>query len=301
MLRSQKRVNLSVNLGGLKLSNPVILASGTFAEPLERFVDLNKLGGIVFKTITLKPLKGNAPPRIHEVTAGILNSIGLENEGIEEFLREILPYYNRFKCKKIASIAGSCVDEYCQLIKKLNHAKLDAVELNVSCPNIAHGLDFGTDPERLKRLVFKVKSISTHPVIVKLTPNVTDIVKMASCAISAGADIISLVNTLKAAAINHDQKRIFLGGLSGPALKPVALRMVWEICNKFAGFPVIGIGGINSVEDLMDFLYAGAKAVQIGTANLVQPDITMKILKELPFLLDKEGVKDISSIKTLPV
>ncbi|OHB72348.1 MAG: dihydroorotate dehydrogenase B catalytic subunit [Planctomycetes bacterium RBG_16_43_13] len=298
--RSQKAVDLSVNIGILKLANPVMVASGTFGGAFDNILDVDKLGAVIIKTVTLHPRKGNPPPRIVETPSGLVNSIGLENKGLDAFVKDELPRLSKYKTKLIISISGKNADEYIAIVEKLNnYDRIDALELNISCPNVSGGMDYGTNPELTESVVNAVKNISRFFVIAKLTPNVTDITKIASAAINGGADAISLINTIKALPVDWRKSSPRLGGitggLSGPAIKTVALRFVWEVASRF-NIPIIGIGGIADANDVLEFMCVGASAVQVGTANFVDCTVTEKILNELPLLLAKEGITDINSV-----
>ncbi|HZK43640.1 MAG TPA: dihydroorotate dehydrogenase [Syntrophomonadaceae bacterium] len=271
---------MKVNLGGLTLKNPVTVASGTFGygREYEAYIDISEIGALVVKGTTLEPRAGNITPRIIETAAGMLNAIGLENPGIDIFLNEHLPYLKDKNVTVIANIAGSTVEEYAQvaaLIEK--HAGVGAIELNISCPNVAQGgLQFGTSPEMIMQVVKAVKNETSLPVIPKLSPNVTDIVEMALAAEDAGADALSMINTLIGMAVDINTKRPALGnifgGLSGPAIKPVALKMVYQVYQAVK-IPILGGGGIMNVEDALEFIMVGASAVSIGTGNFVYPNI----------------------------
>lgn len=281
-------LNLSVDIGGLKLHSPVIAASGTFGfgHEFEPYADLNRLGGISVKGLTLKPRQGNPAPRIAETAGGILNSVGLQNPGVEAFIAKEIPYLRKFKTKIIANLAGSCEEDYVTAAAMLNEADVDAVELNVSCPNVKAGCAaFGQDPIALEGLVKAVRKVlPSKPLIIKLTPNVTSIVETARAAVSGGADAVSLINTLLGMKIDARRMRPVLanitGGMSGPCVKPVALRMVYEV-SKAVNVPIIGMGGIETGEDAAEFILAGASAVQVGTANLVHPNAVTKVEDEL--------------------
>jgi dihydroorotate dehydrogenase (NAD+) catalytic subunit len=269
--------DLSVNIAGVKLKNPVIAASGTFGFGREyaEFMDLNKIGGISVKGLKLKPTPGNKPPRIAETPAGILNSVGLQNPGVEAFIKEEIPFLRQFDTAIIANIAGTTIEEYCEMAEILNDADIDAIEMNISCPNVKEGcLAFGTSAGGTTLLTKRVREVCNKPLIVKLSPNVTDIKEIAMAAEASGADAISLINTLLGMAIDIHRRRPILannvGGLSGPAVKPVAVRMTHEV-TKVVKIPVIGMGGITSGEDAVEFLLAGASAVMVGTANFVNP------------------------------
>lgn len=295
-------MNLSVNLGKLKLKNPVMTASGTFGygDEYSEFVNLNNIGAVVVKGISLKPMGGNPTPRICETPCGMLNSIGLQNIGLETFIREKLPYLKQFDTKIIVNILGNSVDEYIELAERLEEARVDAVELNVSCPNVKRGgITFGTNQKVLEELIGHVKKRVSLPLIVKLSPNVADIKEFAKIAESAGSDIISLINTITGMSINVRTRSPRLanitGGLSGPAIKPIAVRMVWE-CHKVIRIPIIGMGGIISTEDALEFILAGASAVAIGTANFINPKATQDIIDGIKSFMVEEGISDIKGL-----
>lgn len=274
-----------VKIGKINLKNPVMVASGTFgyAEEFEGLIDLKKLGAIVTKTITLDPKQGNPMPRICETASGMLNAIGLQNKGVDNFIEEKLPYLSKIGVPVIVSVSGDCADEFCELAKRLDREKhVDGIELNLSCPNIkARGL-IAQDKEATYETVKSVREKTGKTLIAKLSPNVTDIVEIAEAACEAGADSVSLINTLIGMAIDVETGKPKLGnitgGLSGPCIKPIALRMVWEVA-KNIDKPVIGMGGIMTAQDAVEFLIAGAKAVQIGTASFIDPGISGKIIK----------------------
>ena len=275
-----------MELAGIKMKNPVMAASGTFGWGREYadYLDLNKLGAIVTKSITLQPRAGNPPPRIVETACGMLNSIGLQNEGIAHFLKEDLPFLAKFDTPVIVNIAGETVEEYAELAALLSRATtVKGLEVNISCPNVkSGGMAFGVDPELTKQVIAAVKKATSLPVIAKLTPNVTDITVIAKAAAAAGADAISLINTLVGMSLDLEtgQSRLgtLTGGLSGPAIKPIAVRMVYEVA-RIMMVPVIGIGGIMTGDDAVEFLLAGAKAVQVGTANFVDTEASLKVVK----------------------
>jgi dihydroorotate dehydrogenase (NAD+) catalytic subunit len=280
---------MTVRLAGLELANPVIAASGTFGYGVEfeEIVSLERIGGFVTKGISLEPMAGHKPQRIVQTAAGMLNAIGLQNVGVEEFVSRKLPALQRYpKCKVIVNVFGCTVTEYLEVIKRLNQAEgIAAYELNVSCPNVhAGGMAFGADPGSLEYLVSRAKSASTRPVIVKLSPNVTSIAHMAKVAAAAGADAISLVNTFLAMSIDAETRQPRLsnitGGLSGPAIKPIALRMVYESA-RAVSIPILGMGGIVLPEDAVEFLLAGATAVQVGTASYADPRATERLARGL--------------------
>jgi dihydroorotate dehydrogenase (NAD+) catalytic subunit len=278
--------DLSVDIGGLVLKNPVMTASGTFgyAQEFESLLDLEALGAIVVKGLSLTPTKGNPPPRIVETPSGMLNAIGLENVGIEAFIEQKLPFLRTLSTPVIVNIYGKTVTEYATLAKRVDSIDgIAAIEVNISCPNVKQGgLAFGADPNSAARVVNAVRHMTKKPLIVKLSPNVSDIVKIAVNVERAGADCVSLINTITGMAVDIKTGKPHLanitGGLSGPAIKPVALRMVWQVAQAVA-IPVIGIGGIMTAEDALEFIIAGATAIQVGTANFINPKATMDILE----------------------
>ncbi len=288
-------IDLSVQLGRLKLNNPVLTASGTFgyAREMEKIVELGKLGGIVPKTITALPRPGNAPWRTVETTAGMLNAIGLDNDGIDYFLSSHWPYLSKLPTKVIVSLAGKSRSEFVELAEKMNTVEnVAALELNISCPNVAGGVDFGTNPQSCFDVVSGVRAISRFPIIAKLTPNVTSIVSIAQAAADAGADAVSCINTVLGMAIDWRKRKPLLGnvvgGLSGPAIKPIALRCVYQIASSVK-IPIIGIGGISNLDDVMEFFVAGATAIQIGTANYFDPQLSTRLVEALPSALQSLG------------
>ena len=294
--------DLRVSLGPLALNNPVMTASGTFGYGAEfsSLVDLHRLGAVVVKGISLVPRPGNPPPRIVETSCGMLNAIGLENVGLERFLSDKMPWLRTLRTRVIVNILGDSVEEYAELARALAAAPgIDGLEVNISCPNVKKGgVAFGTVPEMAAAVTRAVREASTLPLIVKLSPNVTDIVAMARAVADSGADAISLINTLIGMAIDARTRRPRLanviGGLSGPAVKPVALRMVWQVASAVA-IPVVGIGGIGTAEDAIEFLLAGATAVQVGTANFYNPAATMDILTGLEDYLREQGAEPVDA------
>ena len=300
MTENPATVNLEVQLGRLRLPNPILAASGTFgyAREMESLVDLPRLGGIVPKTITHQPRVGNAPPRTTETAAGLLNSIGLDNDGMAAFISHHLPYFRRLICPLIVSIAGRSPDDFPRMAARLDgEPGIAALELNISCPNVSGGVDLGTDPAACAAVVASVRNACGLPVLVKLTPNVTDITAIAQAA--AGADAIALINTVLGMAVDWRRRRPVLGnvlgGLSGPAIKPIALRCVFQVA-RAVDTPLVGIGGISTIDDVMQFLVAGASAVQIGTANFADPTVTMKLLDQLPGALESAGVRSVAEL-----
>ncbi|KYH33375.1 dihydroorotate dehydrogenase [Neomoorella mulderi] len=297
------RVNLAVEIAGLTLQNPVMPASGTFGfgEEYAPFIDLNRLGALVVKTITLHPTPGNPPPRLMESYCGLLNSVGLQNPGLEIFLREKLPYLRQYRPPLIVSIAGRTMEEYAELAARLSETEgIAALEVNISCPNVKEGgIVFGTVPAMAARVTATVKEHTHLPVIVKLTPNVTDITAIARAVEDAGAGAIALINTLQGMAIDIEKRRPALaniaGGLSGPAIKPVALYAVWRVA-RAVKVPVIGMGGIMTARDAIEFLLAGASAVAVGTATLVNPGAIMEIIAGLENYLAEQGFEDVREL-----
>jgi dihydroorotate dehydrogenase (NAD+) catalytic subunit len=295
-------VDLSVALGRLRLANPVLVASGTFgyAREMAGLVELGRLGGILPKTITKAPRPGNPPPRTYETSGGMLNSIGLDNDGIEAFIANLLPYLAGLKTKIIVSIAGKSLPEFVDMAAQLDGLPgVDALELNISCPNVSGGVDFGTDPAMCEAVVSGVRKVTGVPVIAKLTPNVTDIAVIARAAEAGGSDALAVINTCLGMAINWRQRRSqlgrMMGGLSGPAIKPIALRAVFQVAQAVK-IPIVGIGGIATIDDVMDFLVAGAAAVQVGTANFYNPCVSIQILDALPGALREAGARSLGEV-----
>jgi dihydroorotate dehydrogenase (NAD+) catalytic subunit len=299
----QPQIDLTVELGRLSLRNPILVASGTFgyAREMEQLVRLGSLGGILPKTITLQPRAGNAPWRTVETSAGLLNSIGLDNDGVGTFIDSHLQYLRTLDTAIIVSIAGKSRDEFVQLATTLAAAGgATALELNISCPNVSGGVDFGTDPELCRQVVSGVRECCELPILAKLTPNVTRIVDIAQAAADGGADAVCCINTLLGMAIDWRKRKPVLGnvlgGLSGPAIKPVALRCVYQVA-KAVNIPVVGIGGIATIDDVMEFLAAGATAVQIGTANYYDPTVSQRLVESLPAALFELGAHQVSQAR----
>lgn len=295
-------VRLAVQLGRLGLPNPILVASGTFgyAREMERIVELSRLGGILPKTITRQPRPGNVPWRTVETSAGLLNAIGLDNDGIDTFIAHHLPYLRGIAAPVIVSIAGRTAAEFVEMAEILGGQEgIAALELNISCPNVSGGVDFGTSPDSCRRLVEGVRSACTLPVLAKLTPNVTSIADVARAAQAGGADAISLINTVQGMAVDWRRRRPMLGnilgGLSGPAIKPIALRCVYQV-RRAVSVPLIGIGGIGTIDDVMEFLVTGCTAVQIGTANYYDPTVTMRIVDALPSAIESLGANSVDDI-----
>jgi dihydroorotate dehydrogenase (NAD+) catalytic subunit len=302
-LKRYFNVDLTVQIGHLKLKNPVMTASGTFGygEEYAEFVDLNMLGAVVAKGISLKPMEGNPSPRICETPCGMLNAIGLQNVGLKKFLKEKLPYLRKFDTRVIVNVFGNTINEYVKLSKALDNAGVDAIELNVSCPNVKKGgMIFGTDKKALAGLIAKVRqSVNKAILITKLSPNVSNIQEFSRIAEDTGSDALSLINTIPAIAIDIETRKPKLanitGGLSGPAIKPIAVRMVWE-ASKAVKIPVIGIGGIINAEDAIEFILAGATAIEVGTANFVNPKATTEIIEGIEAYLQRKGILDVKDI-----
>ncbi len=296
-------IDLSVRLGRLSLKNPILVASGTFGyiREMAGFVQLDVLGGVIPKTVTRLPRAGNPTPRTVETAAGLLNAIGLDNDGIAHFIEHHLPYLRTIGTAVVANIAGEDEDGFVEMARILNEANgLAAIELNLSCPNVSHGLDLGIDPSAVESVVRRCREVGPLPVIAKLTPNVTSIPAIARAAYEGGADAVSIVNTFRGLAVDWKRRRPILsfdfGGLSGPAIKPLALRAVWEVSRAVPELPIIGIGGIASVDDALEFLVAGASAVQVGTATFADPTICARILSELPSRIEEMGSRSVREI-----
>jgi dihydroorotate dehydrogenase (NAD+) catalytic subunit len=295
--------HLSVRIAGIEFCNPVLVASGTFGygEEYQSLIDLNKLGGVVTKSVTLEPREGHAPPRTCETPCGMLNAIGLANVGVEEFIKEKLSFLTSLETRVIVNVAGSTVQEYVEVVKKLNGTEgIDMLEINISCPNVKEGgIAFGSKVKSAYECIKAVRESSSYPIIAKLSPNVTDIVEIADVVQEAGADAISLINTLVGMAIDVEKRRPVLanvsGGLSGPAIKPVALAMVWKVAQAVK-VPVIGIGGIMSTRDALEFILAGASMIQVGTGNFVDPQTSLKIVNGLSEYCKKKEIKKITDL-----
>ena len=295
--------DMSVEIAGIRLKNPVITASGTFGygEEFAEYVNLEEIGAIVTKGLSLKPKAGNPTPRIVETPGGMLNAIGLQNVGIDAFIAKKVPYLRTVRTPVIVNMFGNTLEEYGELASRLDRVpEVAAVEVNISCPNVKHGgIVFGTDPAAAYEVVKLVREATIKPVIVKLSPNVTDVVAMAHACSDAGADALSLINTLTGMAIDLQKRRPVLanitGGLSGPAIKPVALRMVWQVA-KAVDIPIIGIGGIMSATDALEFMLAGATAIQVGTANFLDPSAAQTIARDMESYLADNGIADVKNL-----
>jgi dihydroorotate dehydrogenase (NAD+) catalytic subunit len=298
-----KKPDLSVNIAGISLRNPIMTASGTFGygEEFAEYVDLEKIGAIVTKGLSIRPKAGNAMPRIVETPGGMLNAIGLQNVGIDAFIEKKVPFLRTISTPVIVNFFGNTLEEYAALAEKLDAIpEVAGIEVNISCPNVKHGgIVFGTDPKSAHSVVTAVRSATIKPLIVKLSPNVTDIVEMAVACAEADADALSLINTITGMSIDVKTRRPALanitGGLSGPAIKPVALRMVWQV-SRAVQLPIIGIGGITTATDVLEFLLAGATAVQVGTANFRSPSASQRIVEDLETYLLENNISDIKEL-----
>jgi len=297
------KLKMGVNIGGLALKNPVMTASGTFGygEEYSDYLDLNRLGAIIVKGLSLKQRDGNPPPRIIETASGMLNAVGLQNVGVRTFIDEKLPWLRRIDSAVVANIFGETIEDYANVAEILNDAEgVNALEVNISCPNVKRGgIAFGSDPALAGEVTRAVKDVSRLPVIVKLTPNVTDITEIARATETAGADALSLINTITGMSVDIEKRVPHLenvtGGLSGPAIKPVALRMVWEVVNAVS-IPVIGVGGIMNARDALEFLIVGAKAVQVGTANFINPSVAADIIDDMRKYMSEKSINDINDL-----
>ncbi|EOT26727.1 dihydroorotate dehydrogenase [Eubacterium sp. 14-2] len=292
-----------MDIAGITLKNPVMPASGTFGSGQEYsgFVDLNRLGAVVTKGVSLVPWEGNSTPRIMETASGMINAVGLQNPGIDVLIERDLPFLRKFDTKVIVNVCGSTVADYLEVVERLAGQEIDMLEINISCPNVEHGgIAFGQEPGMVEYITKEIKKKAAQPVSMKLTPNVTDITEIAKAAEAGGADALSLINTITGMRIDI-KKRAFsvankTGGLSGPAIKPIALRMVWQTC-RAVSIPVIGMGGIQSAEDALEFIMAGATAVAVGTANFRNPYAMPEIIEGLEKYMDENGIKDLQEIR----
>ncbi len=299
----ETKVKLAVNLGGLPMKNPVTVASGTFAAGREYsdFVNVAALGAVTTKGVSLNGWEGNASPRIAETPSGMLNSIGLQNPGVAHLIEEDLPWLRSVGATSIVNVSGHSFDEYVNVIERLEDTTLvDAYEINISCPNVdAGGMTIGTDPASVREVVGMCRAATKKPMIVKLTPNVTDVTEIARAAVDAGADALSLINTLLGMAIDVNRRKPQLarvvGGLSGPAVKPVALRMVWEV-HKAVSVPLLGMGGISNGTDAVEFMLAGATSVAVGTANFTNPGATVDVINGIIDYCEQQGVSDVNEL-----
>ena len=296
-------MNTKVNLAGVELKNPVMVASGTFGSGAEysEFVDLNRLGAVVTKGVASVPWPGNPAPRIAETASGMLNAIGLQNPGIDLFSKRDLPFLEKYDTKVIVNVCGHSTEEYLDVVERLaDEPRVDMLEINISCPNVKEGgIAFGQDPKAVEAITKAVKAKAKQPIIMKLSPNVTDITVMAKAAEAGGADCLSLINTLTGMKIDIERQTFAIanktGGLSGPAVKPVAVRMVYQVANTVK-IPIIGMGGICTAEDAMEFILAGATAVSIGTANFANPYTTLEVIDGIEAYMRRHGVEDINEL-----
>jgi len=295
--------DLSVNIAGLHFKNPVTTASGTFGygDEFADFIDIGKLGGIFVKAVTGKNRDGNSYPRMAETASGMLNSVGLQNKGVDHFCREIYPRIRDFYTQIIVNVSGSTIEEYVAVAEQINELdKIHAIELNISCPNVKQGgMAFGTIPAMATEVTAEVRKVYKKVLMVKLSPNVTSITDLAKAVVDGGADVVTLINTLLGMAIDSERRRPILstitGGLSGPAIKPVALRMVWQV-HKAVNVPIIGLGGIMNATDAIEFILAGASAIQVGTANFIDPTISVKIIDGIESYMNRHKVQSVNSL-----
>ena len=295
-------MNTNVNRAGVELKNPVMTCSGTFGSGMEyaEFVDLSRLGAVVTKGVANVPWPGNPTPRVAEVYGGMLNAIGLQNPGIDVFCERDIPFLQKYDTKIIVNVCGRTTEDYCEVVDRLAEQPVDMLEINISCPNVKHGgIAFGQDPKAVEAITKAVKERAKQPIIMKLSPNVTDIAEMARAAEAGGADVISLINTITGMKIDVNRRKFVLanktGGMSGPAVKPVALRMVYQVAQAVK-VPVIGMGGISTAEDALEFILAGATAVSVGTANFADPQATVKIIDGIEAYMKAQGVADIHEL-----
>ncbi|MBQ9866075.1 MAG: dihydroorotate dehydrogenase [Lachnospiraceae bacterium] len=298
-------MNTKVSIAGIELKNPVMTASGTFGSGMEyaELTDISRLGAIVTKGVAITPWEGNATPRVTETSGGMLNAIGLQNPGVDVFMERDLPFLKKFDIPVIVNVCGHTVEEYCAVVEKLNDTYVSMYEINVSCPNVKQGaLAFGQDAKVLEETTKAIKAVSKKPVIMKLSPNVTSIKDMALAAQAGGADAVSLINTLIGMKIDIERKCFVLanrtGGYSGPAVKPVALRMVYEVAHA-VDIPVIGMGGISSAEDAIEFIMAGATGIAVGTANFIDPQATAKVIDGIEVYMKRKGIEDLAQIRKI--
>lgn len=295
-------MNMKVNIAGVELQNPVMTASGTFGSGAEysEFVDLNKLGAVVTKGVANVPWAGNPAPRITETYGGMLNAIGLQNPGIDLFIERDLPFLQKYDCKVIVNVCGKTTADYCEVVERLSDESVDLLEINISCPNVKEGgIAFGQNPKSVEDITKEIKKHAKQPVIMKLSPNVTDITETAKAAEAGGADALSLINTLTGMKIDINKRTFAIanktGGMSGPAVKPIAVRMVYQVCNA-VNLPVIGMGGICNGDDAMEFILAGASAVSIGTANFTNPRATLDTIEGIKNYMSKYNIDDINDL-----
>lgn len=295
--------DMKVNLAGVTLDNPVMTASGTFGSGAEygEFVDLNKLGAVVTKGVANVPWPGNKTPRIAEVTSGMLNAVGLQNPGIDLFIKRDIPFLKKYDTKIIVNVCGKTESDYIEVVERLADEPVDMLEINISCPNVKEGgIAFGQDPKAVEKITAVVKKVAKQPVIMKLSPNVTDITQMAKAAVAGGADVLSLINTLTGMKIDINKRAFVLanktGGMSGPAVKPIAVRMVYQVANA-VDVPIIGMGGISNASDAIEFIMAGATAVSVGTANFINPYTTIEVVDGIRKFMEDNNIKSLDEIR----
>ena len=295
-------MNMSVKIAGVEFKNPVMEASGTFGSGMEysEFVDLSRLGAVVTKGVANVPWPGNPTPRIAETYGGMINAIGLQNPGIDVFAKRDIPFLKKYDTKIVVNVCGKTTEDYIDVVERLGDEPVDMLEINISCPNVKHGgIAFGQDPKAVEAITKEVKKVAKQPVIMKLSPNVTDITEMAKAAEAGGADALSLINTLTGMQIDVERQKFVLanktGGLSGPAIKPVAVRMVYQVANAVK-VPIIGMGGIANAKDAMEFILAGATAVSVGTANFNNPHTTIDVIEGIEDYMKRHNVEDINSL-----
>ena len=295
-------MNTKVNIAGIEFKNPVTTASGTFGSGMEygEFVDLNRLGAVTTKGVANIPWEGNPTPRIAEVYGGMLNAIGLQNPGIDVFVNRDIPYLKQFDTKIIVNVCGRSEQDYCEVVERLADQPVDLLEINISCPNVKHGgIAFGQDPKQVEHITSQIKKIAKQPVMMKLSPNVTDITEMARAAEAGGADALSLINTLTGMKIDINRREFAIanktGGMSGPAVKPIAVRMVYQVANAVK-VPIVGMGGIATAEDALEFILAGATMVSVGTANFFNPYATLEVVEGIEAYMKKYNVADINEL-----
>lgn len=295
-------MNMKVNLAGVELKNPVMTASGTFGSGAEygEFVDLSKLGAVVTKGVANVPWPGNPTPRITETYGGMLNAIGLQNPGIDVFCKRDIPFLKQYDTKIIVNVCGKTTEQYCEVVERLASEPVDMLEINISCPNVKEGgIAFGQNPKAVEEITAEIKKRAKQPVIMKLSPNVTDITETAKAAEAGGADVVSLINTLTGMKIDINRRTFALanktGGMSGPAVKPIAVRMVYQVANAVK-IPIIGMGGITCAEDALEFIMAGATAVSVGTANFIDPFTTVKVVDGMKAFMERNNVADIQEL-----
>lgn len=295
-------MNMSVNIAGVELKNPITVASGTFGSGVEysEFVDLNRLGAVTTKGVAIIPWPGNPTPRIAETYGGMMNAIGLQNPGIDVFVNRDIPFLKKYDTKIIVNVCGKSEDDYVECVRRLADVDVDLLEINVSCPNVKEGgIAFGQDPKALYSITEKVKAVAKQPVIMKLSPNVTDITEMAKAAEAAGSDAVSLINTLTGMKIDVNRRTFAVAnktaGVSGPAIHPIAVRMVYQVANA-VNIPIIGMGGVATTEDALEMIMAGASAVAVGTANFNNPYVTVEIIDGIKAYMEKNGIEDINEL-----